>query len=133
MHETLTLAVTTRLYGLGAERATPPIFVVVPGRATTARELIAAHVAAEVRRAQDCRTGSLALHYMLNDNLRACPSAPAGTLDVLAETARALAGMAERRYLLVVDGSAVTDLDAPLELSGRSVVSFVRLLPLIGG
>ena len=133
MLETLTLAVTTRLYGLGAERATPPVVVVVPKHTATARELIAAHVAAEVRRAQDCRTGSLALHYLLNDNLRACPGAPADTLDVLSETARALTAMAERRYLLVVDGSAVTDLDAPLELSGRSVVSFVRLLPLIGG
>lgn len=133
MHEPLTLAVTTRLYGLGAERAAPPVFVVVESHSTTPRELIAAHVAAEVRRSQDCRAGSLALHYMLDDDLRACPAAPAPTLDVVAETARALTGLAERRYLLVVDGDAVSDLDAPLALSSRSVVNFVRLLPLIGG
>jgi hypothetical protein len=55
------------------------------------------------------------------------------TLDDAAETARAYSGLAERRYMLVVDGEAISDLDTPLSLTERSIVSFVRLLPLIGG
>ncbi|GAB4210298.1 MAG: hypothetical protein OHK0022_43100 [Roseiflexaceae bacterium] len=133
MQETLTLEVTTRLYGLGAERVAPPVFVVVPARTVTARELIAAHVQAEVRQAQQARVGSLALHYLLDDDLRARPEAAASALDADTEAARACDALAGRRYLLVVDGTTVTDLDAPVELSARSVVSFVRLLPLIGG
>ena len=30
MNETMTLEVTTHLYGLGAERHTPPVYVVLP-------------------------------------------------------------------------------------------------------
>jgi len=134
MTETLTLEVTTHLFGLGSPRTTEPIYVVLPQRDTTARALIAEHVRAEVQRANATRTSSLALHYLLADDLRhttiprTLPS-----LDDHAEITSAYAGLAERRYLLVVDGVAVSDLDAPLMLTDRSVVSFVRLLPLIGG
>ncbi|HEU4324563.1 MAG TPA: hypothetical protein VFS21_15580 [Roseiflexaceae bacterium] len=131
--ETLTLEVSTRLYGLGAERVAPPVLVAVPARTVTARELVAAHVEAEVRQAQVARAGSLALHYLLDSDLRARPDAATPALDVQAETQRACEALAGRRYLLVVDGTAVIDLDAPVELSERSVVCFVRLLPLIGG
>src|SRR5215831_17350003 len=134
MNETMTLEVTTYLFGLGAERKTPPVYVALKERTLPAQALIAEHVRAEVQRAQECRTASLALHYMLDDNLRVNPAPePAEPLDVAAETARALAGLAQRRYMLIVDGEAVTNLDAPLTLTERSVVSFVRLLPLIGG
>jgi hypothetical protein len=126
--------VTTHVFGLGNARTTEPIYVVLPQRDTTARALIAEHVRAEVQRANATRTSSLALHYLLADDLRHTPSPlTLPTLDDNAETTRAYAGLAVRRYLLVVDGVAVSDLDAPLTLTDRSVVSFVRLLPLIGG
>jgi hypothetical protein len=134
MSEPMTLAVTTYLFGLGAERKTPPVYVQLNERTLPARVLIAEHVRAEVQRAESRRTSSLALHYMLADNLRASPAPLASSShDVEAESARAHAGLAERRYVLVVDGIAVTDLDEQLTLTERSVVSFVRLLPLIGG
>jgi hypothetical protein len=134
MTETLSLQVTTHVFGLGNARTTEPIFIVLPQHTTTARALIAEHVRAEVRRANAMRTSSLALHYLLADDLRHSP-APLilPTLDDAAETARAYTGLAERRYMLVVDGEAMSDLDAPLTLTERSIVSFVRLLPLIGG
>ena len=88
----------------------------------------------EVQQANAMRTSSLALHYLLADDLRHSPTPRVlPTLDATAETARAYAGLAEHRYLLVVDGVAMSDLDAPLSLTERSIVSFVRLLPLIGG
>ncbi len=122
MTETLTLEVTTHVFGLGNTRTSEP------------RALIAEHVRAEVQRANAMRTSSLALHYLLADDLRRTPSPRTlPTLDDNAETARAYAGLAERRYLLVVDGVAMSDLDTPLRLTEHSVVSFVRLLPLIGG
>ncbi len=134
MTEILTLEVTTQVFGLGSPRTTEPIYVGLPQRDTTARALVAEHVRAEVQHANAARTSSLALHYLLADDLRQTPIPPTSpTLDDNAETARAYAGLAERRYLLVVDGVAVSDLDAPLMLTDRSVVSFVRLLPLIGG
>jgi len=134
MTQPLSLQVTTHVFGLGNTRTTEPIFIVLPQRDTTARALIAEHVHAEVQRANALRTSSLALHYLLADDLRhSSPPCAVPTLDDAAETARAYAGLAERRYMLVVDGVAVNDLDTPFTLTERSSVSFVRLLPLIGG
>ena len=134
MTQPLSLQVTTHVFGLGTTRTTEPIFIVVPERDTTARALIAEHVHAEVQRANMRRTSSLALHYLLADDLRhSAPSRAVPTLDDAAETARAYTGLAERRYMLVVDGVVMHDLDAPLTLTERSSISFVRLLPLIGG
>ncbi len=134
MTQPLSLQVTTHVFGLGNTRTTEPIFIVLPQRDTTARALIAEHVHAEVQRANALRTSSLALHYLLADDLRhSSPPCAVPTLDDAAETARAYAGLAERRYMLVVDGVAVNDLDTPFTLTERSIVSFVRLLPLIGG
>jgi len=134
MTQPLSLQVTTHVFGLGNTRTAEPVFIVVPQRDTTARALIAEHVHAEVQRANAMRTSSVALHYLLADDLRHSP-APlvVPTLDDAAETARAYTGLAERRYMLVVDSEAMSDLDTPLSLTERSIVSFVRLLPLIGG
>ena len=134
MTQPLSLQVTTHVFGLGDTRATEPIFIVMPQRDTTARALSAEHVHAEVQRANALRTSSLSLHYLLADDLRhfSLPCA-VPMLDDAAETARAYAGLAERRYMLVVDSVAMNDLDVPLTLTERSSISFVRLLPLIGG
>lgn len=133
MSEPMTLPVTTYLFGLGAERKAPPVYILLEERTTTARALIEEHVRAEVERSHSNRSASLALHYMLSDNIRQQPTPTLHTLDLAAETARAYAGLTARRYVLVVDGVAIHDLDAPLTLTKRSVVCFVRLLPLIGG
>jgi hypothetical protein len=132
MSETMTLPVTTYVYGMGAEQRVPPVYVLLQERSTTARALIAEHVRSEVQRTRQSRLNSLALHYILADDPRLEPSA-AVDLDIDAEIARACTALASRRYLLVVDGAAVAELDAPLALTERSQVHFVRLLPLIGG
>jgi hypothetical protein len=132
MSETMTLPVTTYVYGMGAERSVPTVYVVLSQPATSGRALIAEHVRAEIQRAHDGRLASLALHYILADNPRT-PPLDSPTLDIDSEIDRACAGLAARRYLLVVDGVAMHDLDAPLCLTERSQINFVRLLPLIGG
>lgn len=133
MHHPLTLPVTTQLFGLGTPRSTTPVYLSLPNTTTTARALIDAHVAAEVQRATETRAGSLALHYLLDPDVHAPLALEATLLDCRTQVERAYAGLGERQFLLVVDGASVTELDAPLVITERSVISFVRLLPLIGG
>jgi len=134
MSPTVTVTVTTYVFGLGAERKAPPVLVCLPEEHVSARTLIAWHVQAEIERAHAARSTSLALHYLLSDQRQLyAPPAPGAALDRVTETTRAYDGLSERRYVLVVDGVAVTDLEADLLLSERSAVSFIRLLPLIGG
>lgn len=45
----------------------------------------------------------------------------------------ALASFAKNRFLLIVDDRQVTDLDTEIELRHDTSVSFLRLVPLIGG
>lgn len=132
MHAPITLPITTHLYGLGSERRTPPVYVLLTEHTVCARDLIAAHVRAELARAAQARTSSLALHYLLADDVRTAPPLPTEPMEAT-EIAHAWAGLTEHRYMLVVDGVACTELDASLTLTERSRVSFVRLLPLIGG
>lgn len=135
MSEPLTLEVTTQVYGLGTGTARYPVYVLLSEHTLTARGLIVEHVRAELDRAAMQRSSSLALHYLLDDNLYndSLSTAPANTLDIEQETDRALTGLCERRYMLVVDGMTIESLDTSLTISERSQVQFVRLLPLIGG
>jgi hypothetical protein len=45
----------------------------------------------------------------------------------------ALSSFAKNRFLLLVDNHQVTDLDTEIELRHDTSVSFLRLVPLIGG
>lgn len=94
-------------------------------------DLVAAHVQAEIQRAQYMRDTSLTLHYLLADDIHQAPATM--SINPSTEIDRAQVGLAERRYLLVVDGAAIMDLHTPLTLTPQSQITFVRLLPLIGG
>jgi hypothetical protein len=124
--------VLTYLYGLGRERQARPTLVPLSAPTVPARELIAAHVRTEVARAVTTRSESLALHYILADDVRCAPTA-ADTIDAEAEVVRAWQGLAAQRFILTVDGEVVGDLEAPLALSERSLICFVRLVPMVGG
>ena len=127
----LTLPISTHLYGLGSARETSPIYVLLPQEQVRPHELVAAHVQAEILRAQSSRDTSLALHYLLADDVRQRPTEV--SIDVALEISRAQDGLAQRRFMLVVDGEAISDFNAPLTLTPHSRIAFVRLLPLIGG
>ena len=91
MSETLTVEMTTRTFGLGAGRTTAPTLVTLKERTVEARTLIAEYVRAEVAQTEQQRTSSLALHYMLADDIRSQPIPAAGSrsLDAEAEVERA--------------------------------------------
>jgi hypothetical protein len=135
MSTSTTLEVTTVVYGLGRTGAVPALTLHLPDTAISPRSLIAAHVQAELDRVYTTRSTSLAWHYLLNDRPDLAPAAtPASTmLNLETETERAWRGLEERRFMLVVDGVAVTELDQPLRLYTNTQVAFVRLLPLVGG
>jgi hypothetical protein len=124
VNEQLTIEVTTRVFGLGAGRATRPAYIALRQRTVSARELIAEHVRAELAQMQERRAGSLALHYMLADDLRREPTAPLWSkpVDPAAEIRRAWRGLVERRFVLVVDGASIDELDASITLTERSQV-----------
>ena len=90
MNETVTITVTTQIFGLGggrpglptlvelAEIASKlqrglPTLVELRERTVPARALIAEHVTAELRRVAERKTSSLALHYMLADDVATPP------------------------------------------------------------
>lgn len=125
----MTLAVTTHVVGLGSGRYTPPAYVQLSGE-VSARTLLAEHVRNEVTRSQQQCAPSLALHYMLAANLYVQPQPATSLADVVAETSRAYAGLDQGLFVLMVDGVAVTNLDAPLHVTETSRVGFIRLLPL---
>lgn len=132
MNQMTQVEIRTFLYGLGQERQARPARLPLETATLPARDLIATHVRAELSRAATFRSESLALHYILADDVRTSPPIT-DQIDAEAEVARAWAGFAARRYLLTVDGETVSDLDLPLSLSERSLVCFLRLIPLVGG
>lgn len=133
VNDPVQIAVTTQIFGLGGGRPALPTLVELHERTVSARTLIAEHVRGELGRVAQRRTSSLALHYLLSDDVRSEPGALAAAPDVDREVRRAWRGLAEKRYVLVVDGTAVDELDATVALTEQSRISFVRLLPLVGG
>jgi hypothetical protein len=47
--------------------------------------------------------------------------------------ALALQGFNKNAYFVVVDGTQITDLDAEIRMTPSTTVTFVRLVPLVGG
>lgn len=107
MSELLTIQVTTGVYGQHTERSAAPVRVDLPSATPTARDLITAQVQAELQ--------------------------GQSVAEQRAAEQRAWSALAERRSLLVIDGAPVTNLDAPLKLSGRSQISVMSMLPLLFG
>ena len=54
-------------------------------------------------------------------------------LDWEVQCRRACASFDKNGFLVLVDGTQVTDLDAPLDLHEESEVDFIKLVPLVGG
>jgi len=54
-------------------------------------------------------------------------------LDWQAQYDKALEAFRYRGYILLVNDKQVNDLDAPIELQARTKVTFIKLIPLVGG
>lgn len=59
--------------------------------------------------------------------------APANEVDYEQELMRALAAFGENRYFVLLDDRQVEDLDEPVSLRDAAIVTFVRLIPIVGG
>lgn len=110
-----------------------------------ARDILALHVRAEVDRLNDLARRSHRAHdrvasflvgshaheaqTRLNPVSRRAPK----TLDAEAEIAAAVDGIIARRIIMLFDDREVEDLDAELTFTDSSVVTFLRLMPLVGG
>ncbi|HEU4327754.1 MAG TPA: hypothetical protein VFS21_31735 [Roseiflexaceae bacterium] len=124
MNQPLAVRVATEIYGRANTENVQEVLLTTP--TPTARDLITAHISAEL----DSQLESRALGDSHSPHLLAVSGTRASVADTTAQTWSALI---ERRALLVVDGSAITDLNAPLQLSWRSQISLVRVLPLLIG
>jgi hypothetical protein len=54
-------------------------------------------------------------------------------LDWEEQYAKAIEAFGRRAYIVLVDDRQVSDLDATVELSAETTVTFLRLVPLVGG
>jgi hypothetical protein len=59
--------------------------------------------------------------------------APANEVDYEQELMRALAAFGENRYFVLIDDRQIEDLDEPVSLRDAAIVTFVRLIPIVGG
>ena len=46
---------------------------------------------------------------------------------------QALEAFKKKRYIVLINGRQVTELDAPVHLTDQTTITFLKLIPLIGG
>lgn len=54
-------------------------------------------------------------------------------VDWQAHYEQAIKAFEKKRYLVIINERQVTDLDIPIHLTSQSTVTFLKLIPLIGG
>lgn len=115
----------------------------VQAETLTLREIIMLRVEEEIRRLQDehHKRFLTALSYLteqertLNGTTWTGPDGknkPAGP-DPEAQGYRALEAFKRNAYFVLVDDKQVDELETEIRLTGKTVVSFVKMTPLVGG
>ena len=102
----------------------------------TARELIRSRVYQEVTEYNARQGGSFRGLVQPRDAERTREGFRLPTrrrIDWVEQYRSALASFARNGFLLLVDDQQVTDLDTEIELRHDTAVSFLRLVPLVGG
>jgi hypothetical protein len=61
------------------------------------------------------------------------PSDATSTLDWQVYYKHAITTFEQRSYIVLIDERQVSDLDRPIQLSAHSTITFLKLVPLIGG
>ncbi|MBV8437295.1 MAG: hypothetical protein JOY95_07260 [Silvibacterium sp.] len=114
----------------------PAESVLVSQAVTTARELIRSRIQQEVERHNQslpevfCGLVQPEESERILNGFRMKVRRP---LDWNAQFEKACAGFQRNGFLLIVDGSQISELDEPIELRAQSEVQFVKLVPLVGG
>ena len=104
------------------------------GSASTLREIIRQRVQQEVERFN--QSDDEPFHGLVETNeteriLNGVRERPC--LDAQQQFARALAAFERNGFLVLVDDRQITDLDQRVPLTAHSTVTFLRLVPVIGG
>jgi len=140
----------TRHAGAAPGDQIPPFIADLPTGELTLRDLITRAVDEQVRVVHAQWLGDLAAtrrvmdrQYLTQSEIdarakagavtmpAALPAAPPG--DVTTAAADALHAFERQRYVVYVDGRQITDLDDLVPLRLGSKVTFLRLVPLVGG
>ncbi len=115
--------------------------VVAPAERLTLRELIRARVLQEVQATNDPapaggRSGRSARPLIepgQAERLLNGERAPRRWIDPQKQFERAIQAFESNGFLVLVDGQQVDDLEAMIDLAADTRVSFLRLVPLVGG
>src|SRR5438270_4908365 len=103
---------------------------------TTPRELIRARVYQEVTEYNARRAGpfrGLVQPTEAERVLNGFALKPGRTIDWQAQYERAIEAFSRRGFLLLVDDRQLVDLDDDIDIHPGSEVTFLRLVPLVGG
>lgn len=102
----------------------------------TVRELIQLRIRSEVERFNQTRPDvfqGLVQPEQSEQILNGFRVKSIGPLDADAQYRRACSSFERNGFLLLIDGTQYTDLDAQVEFHEQSEVQFIKLVPLIGG
>ena len=116
----------------------PPVEFVLgfPSDRMTVRELISSRVAQEVARFNDCPTEcfqGLIQPTGAEQTLNGYRVPRHYTIDASEQLQRALAAFERNSFILLVDDRQVEQLDDLVILQPTTVVTFLKLIPLVGG
>lgn len=147
MSEQVTFTVEARVLGQRrplAERWTVALERADAEGSVTLREALVAIVTDEVNAFNQRQRERRLIRVMTREEIER--GAEAGKVDMVGLDARApqqaqvtdaiataLQAFADRFYLVLLDGMSIETLDTPLTLHADSHLTFVRLVPLIGG
>jgi hypothetical protein len=126
--------------GSGKQRRNAGLDLRLASERVSAREIIRSRVAAEVEEIK-LRKQKSGHSYIIAraaserelNVIGAHGQGKATSLDVEAEVANAVAAFSRRRFIMLLDGFQIDDLDHMVGLRPESEVVFVHLLPLKGG
>ena len=102
----------------------------------TVRDLISLRVRAEVRRYNTERTGrfyGLVQPSDLEKLINGPAERPFRPIDADRQVDVALKAFRDQRFLVLLPNGQAEDLEAPVHLGDGDEVSFMRLVPLVGG
>lgn len=146
MSTPLTLTIETKVLGQRRPTTAPWHADIAPrpedGRTLTLRDLLVSVITREVEAFNERQEQRLILHILKPDDIAAGVARgkidmggheEAQSVDTEDAVAAALQAFADRLYLVFLDGRQVEALDEEIAIHDDSHLTFVRLVPLIGG
>jgi hypothetical protein len=99
---------------------------------TTLREIIRRRLYQDVREYQ-AQKRSQSLCLLSPTSLCQTSAEPLPQLDWQKYYKQAINAFKKRSYIVIIDDQQITQLDTPITLNEQSTVTFLKLIPLIGG